>query len=115
MFYNSLDLTGVLWEAEHKDGSVIHKGPQKYELIDRTQLETFSLTYRNNPILTVHPNERTLVHRLKTRMESYIVSGETKRMARVHIVALLAKPKAKRLLKDVKSNFIANCLLKFMR
>jgi len=94
LFSYPLDLTCVLWEAEHKDGTIIHKGPQKYPLIDRSQLESFSLTWRNKPILTVHPKDRTLILRLKTLMMTFIVSGDSKVKGRVWILALLAKPKS---------------------
>lgn len=90
-----IDLTGVLWEAEHSDGKIIRKGPQKYPLINRESLETFSLLWHNKPILTVHPANRTLVWRFKTQMQTMVVSGETSIKARLHIVALLAKPRRK--------------------
>ncbi len=97
-----LDLTGVLWEAEHKDGTIIHKGPQKYPLIDRDNLETFSLTWRNQPILSVHPKKRTLVVRLKTLVATNLSTEQSHIRMRAWIVALLAKPKSEEVTQHVK-------------
>lgn len=94
MFYTSLDLTGVLWEATAKDGTVVKSGPKKYPTIDRENLESFSLTYRNKPFHTVRPGNRTLVARLKHFDQRFVLSGDLKQQILIWIVALLAKPTA---------------------
>ena len=92
MFHTSLDLTGVLWEATLNDGTVIRKGNHTYENIDRENLESFSLTYRNKPFHTVRPGNRILVARLKHFDQRFILSGDIKEQVHVWIVCLLAKP-----------------------
>lgn len=94
MFFSSLDLTGVLWQATLKDGTVIKKGHNTYESIDRENLESFSLTYRNKPFYTVRPGNRVLVSRLKHYDQRFVLSGDLKQQVLVWIVCLLAKPES---------------------
>lgn len=110
MLWHSLDLTGVLWVAQHVDGTEVHKGPQingvkKYELIDRTKLDTFSLTWRNKPILSVHPKDRTLVARIKTWRSVSLQTAKTVGLNRFWIVALLAKPQSKESTQDIEVEY----------
>ena len=105
MLFHSLDLTRVRWEAKHIDGKIIKKGNRTYETIDRDNLESFSLTYRNKPILTVIPKENTLVQRLKTWNQSFILSGKTENRVRTWIVAVLAKPQSKETTQHVVCDF----------
>lgn len=92
MFHQALDLTEVFWKAEHSDEKIIYKGPNQYEKIDRNQLEIFTLTYKNKPILEVHPKGRTLIWRMKTIANLNLSTRESSVRARIHIVSLLAKP-----------------------
>jgi hypothetical protein len=102
MFSPALDLTVVHWIAKHSDESIITKGPQvngvkKYDQINRNILDTFSVMYRNNTLLEVHPKERTLICRLKS-IGSFNADPFQDGIkdhginTRVWIIALLARP-----------------------
>ena len=94
MFSSALDLTCIRWRAEHTNGITLETGKQTYEKIDRTKLESFSLTMRNKPILTVSPKDRTLVVRMKTRGQFNKLTGKEQGERQIFwIVALLAKSK----------------------
>lgn len=92
MFNQAINLTEVFWRAEHSDGEIICRGPSQYEKLDRNKLEIFTFIYKNKPILEIHPNGRTLVWRMKTIKNQRVSTGEERILARVHILALLAKP-----------------------
>lgn len=92
MFSRSLDLSSFNWEAKQNDNKIIEWTEGAYETIDRDKLESFSLTYRNKPILEVKPFNRTLVLRLKSWNRSFVLSGKTENIARFWIIAMLAKP-----------------------
>lgn len=105
MFSSSIDLTCVFWKAEQSDGVTIHKGQGNYEKIDRKKLESFSLIYKNKPILTVNPKNRVLVVRRKVRNQMIVVSGESKELTSFWIVALLAKAENEKTTQHVSCEF----------
>ena len=94
MLSHSLDLSAVRWEAKHLDETTLEYATGTYEKINREQLDTFSLTFHGKSILELHPKNRTLVWRIKNRMQTNVVDGQTGRVARVMITALLAKPQS---------------------
>lgn len=105
MFSSALDLTCIRWRAEQSDGITIQTGRKTYEKIDRTKLESFSLTMRNKPILTVSPKNRTLVVRYKVRNRTMLSTNVTERLASFWIVALLAKAENEALTQHVSCEF----------
>ena len=65
MLTSALDLTVVLWEAKHKDGTVLKRGPQTYQKIDRANLETVSITYKGTKLFDKFVKDTTFVYRLR--------------------------------------------------
>jgi len=63
---SALDLTVVLWEAKHKDGTILKRGPGQYQKIDRANLVTISATYQGTKLFDKELKDRTFVWRLRS-------------------------------------------------
>ena len=65
MLTPAIDLTRVIWEARHKDGSIIRKGPQQYQKINRSNLEAIDVYFEGKSMLTFGCKGRTFFWRLR--------------------------------------------------
>jgi len=63
---SALDLTVVSWEAKHKDGTILKRGPGTYEKIDRNNLETISIIYKGTKLFEKNVGDSTFVYRLRS-------------------------------------------------